>query len=358
MSNEYSSSKVAYHFDLLSKLASLQQGPPVHVLLVLSDLCSHDCSFCLFRASGYETSENFGDAKSKNPNRKIPYDKVIEVIDDCKAMGVKSIEFTGGGEPTIHPEFSRILEHAVGTGLDLSMITHGANLKDDSNLVKMKWLRISLDAGTEGTYSKIHGVSTGTFHRVIENIRLLKSMKDRIGAGITLGVSFVATADNCHEIAEACRIVKEAGADSFRISAQLSPSGETGFHAKWHADAMKHSAEASSLENETFRVLNHFSDKTDLGVTGRPTYGKCWYQEVTTFIGGDQNVYRCCRTSYQERGILGSIKEQSFRSLWESQEKQELVKCFDAQGCTACHVNSINKEIARLMSPPSHVNFV
>ena len=85
MSNEYSSKKAAYHFGSLAILAAGQQPNPVHVLCVLSDLCSHDCTFCLFRASGYETSKEFGIINKsgiaiKNPNRMIPFAKAIEIV--------------------------------------------------------------------------------------------------------------------------------------------------------------------------------------------------------------------------------------------------------------------------------------
>jgi sulfatase maturation enzyme AslB (radical SAM superfamily) len=79
----------------------------------------------------------------------------------------------------------------------------------------------------------------------------------------------------------------------------------------------------------------------------------------STYIGGDLNVYRCCTTAYNERGVIGSLKNQTFRQLWESQEKREDFDNFDARGCERCMFNNENRVISYLLEPdPLHVNFV
>lgn len=364
LSNEYSEKKASYHFGSLATLAAGQQPNPVHVLCVLSDLCSHDCTFCLFRASGYETSKEFGIINKsgvaiKNPNRMIPFNKAIEIVDDCHRMGVKAFEFTGGGEPTLHPQFDDILHRTLDTGMQIGMITHGANLPPAriESLAHTEWIRISLDAGTKETYAKTHRVDGRTFDRVIANIAFLADARNLAKTSMHIGVSFVTTKFNFHEMSTAAKLAKDSGADSFRISAEFSPEGIDVFDGL-ESIISAAAAEVEAMQTESFRVFNHWSTKTSVHDSGRPDYRQCWYQHLTAFIGGNQKVYRCCRTSYQERGLIGSLENQSFEQLWNSESKKRLFDYFDARGCTNCHVNQRNREVGNLMNPPPHVNFV
>src|SRR6185436_8088075 len=114
----YSDLKALWHLPEMSALKEGRRFVPPHVQLILSDLCNQDCSFCAYRMSGGFSSEQFaGPAGEKNPNRKIPTDKAIEILNDCAALGVKAVQFTGGGEPTVHPEHMKLFNHALGLGL-------------------------------------------------------------------------------------------------------------------------------------------------------------------------------------------------------------------------------------------------
>ena len=81
------------------------RSAPAQVQLILSDLCNHDCSFCAYRLSGYTSNMNFADVDgNKNPRRMIPTEKALEIVKDCSTLGVQGLQFTGGGEPTVHPD--------------------------------------------------------------------------------------------------------------------------------------------------------------------------------------------------------------------------------------------------------------
>ena len=156
----YSPFKVVHHMDRLMQLKNGEQPVPSQVQLVISDVCNHDCSFCAYRMSGYTSNENFGilDKVSQkvesNPNRKISYDKCVEILEDCKELGVRAIQFTGGGEPTTHLDHPKIFQKVIDLGMDLALITNGAILKPDvvDTLVHAKWVRFSIDAGTPEMY--------------------------------------------------------------------------------------------------------------------------------------------------------------------------------------------------------------
>jgi hypothetical protein len=64
-------------------------------------------------------------------------------------------------------------------------------------------------------------------------------------------------------------------------------------------------------------------------------------------------------TSFSPRGLVGSLKAQRFRELWESQAKRDGYAAFDARGCERCMFNGKNRVIQyALEADPAHVNFV
>ena len=112
--NEFSSLKAAWHTDRIAQLRAGQDIVPAHVQIIISDLCNQNCHFCAYRMDGGFSTTNFADDHgNRNPVRFIPAAKAKEILDDCAALGVGAIEFTGGGEPTVHKDCFEIIAYAA-----------------------------------------------------------------------------------------------------------------------------------------------------------------------------------------------------------------------------------------------------
>ena len=346
------------------------QPNPTHVQIILSDLCNQSCHFCAYRWEGYTSNQNFGELRAdgtmnNNPNRMIPKDKVFEILDSCKALGVKALQFTGGGEPTTHPDHVEIFTRALDMGFDVGLVTNGVIQRPGimKEMLRMSWVRFSVDAGTMETYSSLRKTSPANFYNVWEFIDFLTSSRnDRLRADtackLLVGVGFVVTKENWQEVLTCCSRAKKFEADNFRISAVFQPDDDNYFK-EIIEDCNAICGAAKALESSDFKVFNMFSDRVEDLHAAHPDYEFCGYQHITTYIGGDQNVYRCCNTSYNDIGLLGSIKNQTFEQLWHSPEKYKKMAEFDARGCPRCQFNGKNKTIAYAVeNDPTHVNFV
>ena len=83
------------------------------------------------------------------------------------------------------------------------------------------------------------------------------------------------------------------------------------------------------------------------------------FKETLSAIGADLNVYRCCVLAYNNRGLLGSIANQTFSELWWSEQVANMLNDFDATGCPRCMFNKKNETIRYALNPnPEHVNFL
>lgn len=345
MNNAYSHLKAFRHPDVLH---SIQSGVPArlpHVELVLADVCQQHCSFCAYRLKGYAPNQLFDE------KRMMPYGKALEIIDDCAEIGVQAIQFTGGGEPTLHRDFPKLLEKVIELGMKAALVTNGVRLGTMlTAVVEAEWVRISLDAATANTYCKIRKVHANHFEAARNSVFALRGLRDALEASCQIGVGFVVTPENWHEILSAAYLAKELGADNFRISAQFSQEDEKLF-AGFHKEAAQQAAEAEKLSDEGFTVYNRFSDRLDDLRAKAPEESLCGYQFFTTYIGADLGVYRCCGYAYNERGLVGSLSQQRLKDFWMSQERLDNQINFDGRGCERCQFRRQNSAIAYAVDP-------
>jgi len=356
------------------RLAQVRDGKrafPVHVHLVISDLCNHDCPWCAYRSAGYSSNQLFGDYKpdgsfTNNPNRKLTVEKVEEILTDCSSMGVKAIQFTGGGEPTVHPHLEDFLMMTKQSGMDAALVTNGQLLgrrKLAETVARTcSWVRISIDAGTRETYKRTRNLKgDGIWSLVWDNIEALVALRDRqIGSDRSpyIGLGFVVNKDNYTEIVKFTEKAAKAGVDNIRFSALFQNDGDD-YYAEIGAEARHLLQKAEDAHGSDVLISNNFDDRRADLVDGPPDYERCLYQNLTTYIGADMNVYRCCVLAYNKRGIIGSLKNRTFLNLWDEAVLHEFEE-FDASACARCMFNNKNRELLKLYEalPGIHENFV
>lgn len=339
----YSALKAMKFPDRLEALRGGAPAGPVHVQLILSDLCNQACNFCAYRDPDYSSSQLFHVEQNYNPNRKLPFEKVIEILDDCAEMGVKAVQLTGGGEPTVHPRFGEVVRAIVERGMAWALVTNGVIGKWDCS--NAAWVRVSLDAASPETYAKIRNVPRWHFDRACQTIAKLRC-----------GVGFVVTPENWREIYLAARLARDLGASNIRIGAQFSAKGEDLFDGFRNVALALAKDAVEKLSTPSFEVINKFSEKLNDLEQGRPDYHRCGYQQFTTYIGGDQNLYRCCVQAYNEQGKIGNLASMRFRDAWEAAARR--FKDFDATNCVRCQFNEINRRINEVVTRDASEVFV
>lgn len=350
----YSPLKVFHHRDRIDALRRGVQPAPAQVQLIITNRCNSRCKFCAYRMPGYTSNQLF------NAADQLDYAKVIEILDDCVDLGVRAIQVTGGGEPTIHPRFTAIVKDIFARGLDLALVTNGNAIPEEAVplLAEAAWVRFSIDAGYPVTYSALRGVRGDTFRRTWDTIRGLVETKRRLKTDVVIGIGFVVTEENYREVIAATETARDAGVDNIRISAVFQSDGAAYFD-ECHDEAMELCRKAAELETPGFRVFNNFDHRFEDLEQSRPHYIACGIQHFNTYIGADLNVYRCCVNAYNRRGLVGSIREQRFANLWRSDAKRQDFANFDARDCPWCMFNDKNRTIAyALTDDPPHVNFV
>jgi MoaA/NifB/PqqE/SkfB family radical SAM enzyme len=342
----YSQTKPVYWLDRLATLRDGFSPAPVHVQLVLSDLCNQDCGFCAYRMSSGLSNELFPEGARKNPNRQIATDKAREIIDDCADIGVHAIQFTGGGEPTVHPDHLEMFARAQARGMSTALVTNAIALDTEHQAVHaMRWIRVSIDAGSAETYARTRRVAQRYWPVAWQKV---KELAQRCTG--TVSVGFVVTPENYRELPAACELALEAGAANVRVGAVFSADG-----VSHYGDLLPEIAAVRADARARFGalVVDLFDRRiADLNA-GSPTEELCGYQHLSTYIGGDLGVYRCCNTAYTRAGKVASLHDRRFASLFG-----QAVQHFDATGCRFCQFRGQNQVIAATQRKSMHAEFV
>ena len=126
--------KLMRHPDVVKRFMETGIATPVSLQIAPTARCNLQCSFC------------------SNINREQHEELNIEVILIMVAAlirkGLKTVEITGGGDPTLYSKINQLIFRIDSMGLEQGFITNGIAIKENitqENLDRLSWLRISMN---------------------------------------------------------------------------------------------------------------------------------------------------------------------------------------------------------------------
>lgn len=301
---------------------------PVHVRIKPINRCNHNCWYCAYRFKDLKLGEDM------DLSDVLPKEKMFEIIDDLIDMDVKAVTFSGGGEPLIYKPISEAVEKLAFGGIKVATLTNGTNLKGriaEAFSDYGSWVRVSIDGWDNESYKEARDARDKEFDIVMNNMANFLTRETKC----VLGVSFIVGKDNCGHIYEVCKLLKNIGVNHVKLSGAVvanDPGTVNDYHQNFKEIADAEIKAARTLADEKFSVLDHYHD-----VDSRfdKTYTFCPFLQYLTVIGADCNVYTCQDKAYTKGGILGSIKEKSFKEFWYSEEnRRNIYKLDPSKECT------------------------
>ncbi|MBV8600524.1 MAG: radical SAM protein [Candidatus Eremiobacteraeota bacterium] len=333
-----------------------RQGPlaaPVHIRIKPTNACNQNCWYCAYRV------DHLALGSEMEIRDRIPREKMLEIAGDAIAMGVRAVTFSGGGEPLVYPYLAETVRMLGEGGVAIGCLTNGAALRGDAADALGEWatwVRISIDAWDDESYAKSRSVRKGTFERVLENIDAFSDASDRC----TIGISFIVTRENAPHIAEFCRLAYAVGAQHVKLSACVVANDvaeNNAYHAEIADLVADQIAIARELEGPSFTILDHYHSLPERFVR---EYDWCPMLQILTVIGADLSVYTCQDKAYTPSGVLGSIRDRSFRTFWSSPETAARVRSLDPRESCRHHCVSNAKNLLLheyLALDPDHAAF-
>lgn len=309
----YSNLKIFAHAQALNDISEGKRIAPIYVRVKPTNYCNHRCYYCSY------ADNELGLRDSVNRQDQISWEKMQEIISDMAEMGVKAVTFSGGGEPLVYPYIVEAMQRILDAGIDLSIITNGQLLKDERAqvLAKAKWVRISFDSANAETYAKVRQLPLHAFDEVCDNIRRFSEIKRD---DCELGVNFVINHENADQVYDMAQLVKGLGVNHIKYTARVTKDLFE-YHEPFKEKVIEQIHRAKSeLEEEGFRVINKYEGDFDSALVFHRCYDKCYINNIFTVIAADSKVYFCHDKAYVKEGVVGDLRDQSFKDLWFSEE--------------------------------------
>jgi MoaA/NifB/PqqE/SkfB family radical SAM enzyme len=360
MASAYSPLKVLAYIDQLrTAWDGLGTMVPPHIEIDPINACNHNCTFCSFRAQGSETvNALFRESDI------LSFERLVRLIDEAADLGVLAIQYSGGGEPTLHPNMREVIRHTLDTGLKCGMVTNGSRITDEWTpfLEGMSWIRVSLDAASPEMYETVHFSGRegrgDRIHAAWNTVRIASGLPE-----CRVGVSYIVSPDNVPEIAQAAHLAKDAGASYLRVGAEMFYDGRGPSLVELHQEVDRQIVLAKEAEDETFKIVDHAS--TRIFNAQETLYDEadgqdCHHAQLVGIIGADGNLYTCCIKKYCSDGFITSILDKPLREALLGADRAKFLRGLTPwRHCTdGCFLKPKNKMVNACLGQCEHPEFV
>ncbi len=339
--NSFNSMKVLLLREHLEGCASGEFLPPITVDTDPTNHCNFNCVWC--------NAEEFRNkaAKSMTPEH------LLRLADFYKEWGVKSTCIAGGGEPLLNKGFTAFVDRLGKNGLESGVITNGSLMTDEHVAViadNSRWCGVSMDAGTEATYTKLKGLKDPTiFYKVINNIEKLAKARDAKQSKLSVCYKYLIHPDNCLEIYRAVELAKSIGINDFH----MRPVGWDNIYATkdrgkldWSnvmEEAQAQIAASQELETDTFKVYG-ITHKFGEVWQRKLNFKKCRATPLLATFGADGNCHLCFDMRGREDLILCTHypDPHEIQRVWGTEHHKKIIDSIRIETCPRCFEANTN----------------
>jgi MoaA/NifB/PqqE/SkfB family radical SAM enzyme len=199
-----------------------------NIFLYVTERCQLRCQHCYM-------------GERLNRGLMLPYAKAEKIITSCRRLGAEHITFLGG-EPTLHPDLPKMVDHAVELGYSQVMIDSNGLVLNRIRKIpaqKLYYVSISLDGATAETHEKVRG--RGTYEKTVQTIRKL------IEEGYRVRINCTIFRGNIQEAPALLALADEIGVNLVNFHT-FSEEGNGIAHADWSLTPQDWIAFYESLE--------------------------------------------------------------------------------------------------------------
>jgi pyrroloquinoline quinone biosynthesis protein E len=281
---------------------------PVVAQIEPTVLCDLNCTFC--------QSPELRRLRAKPHMSFAEFQRVIEEMGFLVAVGL-----VGMGEPTLNPEFFKMVRHACDMGIAASTITN-CNRHTEviaQQLVSSGLVHVgtSIDGATATSYETVR--RGGDFRRTLSNLGRLVRLRGSARLP-RIGVEMIALYHNMNEMRDWVRLCANVGADELTIQARVTNWGKRAYVAT----TIARSGLAREGFNEALDEARDTADKLGIELSVLRRLHKrgqvCPIPWKTTYVASSGEVVPCCAIADPRAKCMGNVLHQAFEDIWSNQE--------------------------------------
>jgi organic radical activating enzyme len=269
-------------------------------------------------------------------------DDIAELIHYAHDYGCQSVTITGGGEPTLHPDFDEMITKITDWKIQVGLVTNGTRLPTLKTLDKITWIRIS---------TSDHMVSqlTRAGYTFPDYIRALSVVIDK-HPKVDWAFSYVLAGEKWVDI----ELIKDL--IEFANNHQMT-------HMRIVNDILEVEEAVSQMDTISSTMKSIGVDDSLVNYQDRSSYTKgvnpCLISLLKPVISADGGIFPCCGTQYALENPSRDYEKQML--MGDISEFEEIVRkqqFFDGSNCVKCYYNNYNEALSIIQRGIIHKAFV
>jgi radical SAM protein with 4Fe4S-binding SPASM domain len=328
---------------------------PISIEIGLTSQCNHNCYWCSVKVKNIERYSN------------LSKDLLDKFIHDIKKMDVRSVVISGSGEQTLNPHFETFLKDLKKENINIGINTNGSHLTESTCQTIVEnatWIRVSLDAATQGVRKSVHGV--GDLHKAIQGLKTLVGLKKERQKQLSIGTQMVVCPENDKEIEACVQLSASLGVDYHQIK-------PVALYEKYYPNRgnvkkdmekwlEKVRAVSTAFSRDGFQVIVRYDQFIEYIEDVKNKRAKAQILCLTSFspyIEADGNVWYCVDKKGVEDFLLGNLNQKSLKAIWHSKRRKEVVDYLRQHPCFhICRNSPINEFLWEMKNPSPFYDFL
>jgi len=307
-------------------------------------ICWLECPYC-YGLSAEDTGE------------RLQKERGIEILNQILNGGVKKIIFAGYATDPLNCEYiGDLLDLTISKKAIFGFNTKALKISDKffetlrtKKITEGSYISLSIDAGSNETYNKIHGVKTATkiYDKVLDNTKKLGQIRQN--NSFDLSAAYLVNINSAHEndYENFINDFMDAGCNLLRFSFPQQPKD-----IKTEAGVIPSQKEVSNYlitleklkkkyENGDCSILIVDPDSEN-DIYNKPRTTPCYARYIFPTVGFDGWLYNCSQSSAPNfrSSALGDLNQNNFWDLFYNYDNQNienyLIKCnkkINQSGC-------------------------
>jgi MoaA/NifB/PqqE/SkfB family radical SAM enzyme len=314
---DFLQNRILTHYPAAVKIRNREMPAPRTAIVYPTYICNQDCTWCEYRA---ENSEHHSIMKTED---------FAQLMKDLADLGVRGVEFCGGGEPTLHPHLPEALRELARRNISVGILTNGTKLYGELAELLVdhaSYVRIGFDGATEETVHKVKRPRSpeARFDAVCRNFKNMVALRNERGTKCRISVKVVLDQENVHETEACVQLAIELGADSIQFKAarlvdtELTP--EQGLEVD---EVIRH----CQREYAGRVVVIGGTEKID-------AVRQCWLTPLQLVVDAIGDVFLCCYYRHRkDKHTIGNCFESSLHDMWYSEEHWDKIGGIEPKEC-------------------------
>jgi organic radical activating enzyme len=294
---------------------------PWHVQLNITNRCNFHCDFC--------------SCENRDKSLCMPYAELEEMMRLYKKLGMACVTITGGGEPTLHPDLSKLLKLLRYLDVEVGLVSNGSMLHrlTVSDLNRIKWLRVSCSDVLPKQFD---------IERWFKNVDAAVK-KD---SSVDWAFSYVVSANPDFKLLK--RVIDYANLNGFTHVRLVSDL----FNIESVPNMMRIRDGLADLGVDISRVI----------FQGRKTFthgqSPCYISLLKPVVSAEGKLFACCGSQYSLKVPTKDYEQTMSMGSWRDLPKLiEQQKFFDGSKCYRCYYSEY-QILGDVLKPLEHTRFV